>query len=95
MALDTETVWVTKHLSNNSGSSDIMTKWKFWPLQACSRCGEPKEDADHIHCCKGDGTAAVWEAYLQALVASSVADGLLPAMVDAITAGLNGWRCGT
>ena len=69
-----------------------MTKWKSRPLQPCTRCGATKEDSYHIHRCQGPGTAKVWEKHISAVTASSVADGLSPAMTTAVIDGLSRWR---
>ena len=94
MVPETTAVWLTKHLSNNSGSSATMTRWKFRPPQPCSRCGAATEDSDHIHRCRGPGTAEVWEKYVSAITASSVVDGLSLAMTTAMIDGLHRWRNG-
>ena len=85
-------IWVVKHLSGNSGTSETLVKWKYRESAKCPRCDAAVETHDHVLLCNAKGTDAIWGRYMAAIDDIGDKCRLLPAMVGAIKHALGRWR---
>jgi hypothetical protein len=72
----------------------MMHRMKQWSTTSCPRCGE-EETAEHVWTCQYPGANDLWEKAIEDLKTWCRREGTMPAIIEAVVNGLNGWRNNT
>ena len=87
--------WISKHTTGWCGVNKNLVKWKFESIDACPRCGQPQETAQHVWKCPAESARTIWEEKEKELVGWMKRRKTHPEIVKVIRSRLRCWRAGT